>query len=80
MTKARVCKVVGQEGSPGVTPHAPRSVGKCEGMNSHTSKGTSTLGVEILVDSRIFRERLQGSKLNGLRIYYIIEKLLDIDV
>jgi hypothetical protein len=38
MTKARACKGVGQEGSSGVTFHAPRSVGKCEGMNSHTSK------------------------------------------
>jgi hypothetical protein len=29
---------VGQEGNPGVTFHAPRSVGKCEGMNPHTPK------------------------------------------
>jgi len=33
----------------GVTPHALGSVGKCEGMNPHTSKGTCTLGVRILV-------------------------------
>jgi hypothetical protein len=25
-------------GSPRITPHAPRSVGKCEGMNPHTPK------------------------------------------
>jgi hypothetical protein len=25
-TKAKACKVVGQEGNLGVTPHAPRSV------------------------------------------------------
>jgi len=55
-TKARACKVVGQEGSPGVTPHAPRSVRRCEGMNLHTSKRASTLGIEVLVDFRIFRE------------------------
>ncbi len=54
-TKARACKVVDQEGSPRVTPHAPESVGKCEGMNPHTSKGTSTLGIGVLVDSRIFK-------------------------
>jgi len=58
---------VGQEGSPRVTPHAFGSVGKCEGVNLHTSKGASTLGIGVLVDSRIFKEQLQGSKLNGLR-------------
>jgi len=39
-TKARGCKVVGQERKPG-------SERKCEGMNLHTPKGTSTLGVRI---------------------------------
>jgi len=37
-----------------------RSEGKCEGMNPHTPKGTSTLGVRISVDFRIFRDQLQG--------------------
>jgi hypothetical protein len=37
-TKARACKGAGQEGSPRVTSHAPRSVGECEGMNPHTPK------------------------------------------
>jgi len=68
-TKAKACKVAGQEGSPGVTSHAPRSVGKCEGMNPHTSKGASTLGVRVPMDSQIFKKQLQGSKLNGLRIF-----------
>jgi hypothetical protein len=34
--KTRACKGAGQEGSPGVTSHAPGSVGECEGMNPHT--------------------------------------------
>ncbi len=55
-TKAKACKVMGQEGSPGVTPHALGSVGKCEGMNLHTPKGASTLGIGIPMDSRIFIE------------------------
>jgi hypothetical protein len=55
-TKARACKVVDQEGSLGVTSHAPRSVGKCEGMNPHTPKGASTLGVGVLADSQIFKK------------------------
>ncbi len=33
-TKARACKGTGQEGSPGVTSHAPRSVGEGEEMNT----------------------------------------------
>ncbi len=51
MTKARDCKVVGQEGSLGVTSHAPESVGECEGMTPHTPKGAPTLGIGVLVDS-----------------------------
>jgi hypothetical protein len=66
-TKARACKVAGQEGSLRVTPHAPGSVRKCEGMNLHTPKRASTLGVWVPADSHIFRGRLQGSKLNGLK-------------
>jgi len=65
----RACKVAGQEGSPGVTPHAPKSVGKCEGMNLHTPKGASILGVGVLMDSQIFKKQLQASKLNGLKIF-----------
>jgi hypothetical protein len=37
-TKTRACKGASQEGSPGVTSHAHRSVRKCEGMNLHTPK------------------------------------------
>jgi hypothetical protein len=50
MNKARACKDEGQEGSSGVTPHAPRSVGECEKMNLHTHKGTPTLGLGIPMD------------------------------
>ncbi len=57
VTKARACKVVSQKKSLGVK--------ESEGMNLHTPKGASTLGVGVPVDSRMFRERLQGSKPNG---------------
>jgi len=67
MAKAKANKVAGQEGSMGVMPHVPRSVRECEGINPHTPKGTPTLGVEVPVDSRIFKEQLQGSKPNGLK-------------
>jgi len=42
---------VGQEGSLGVMPYAPGSVGKCKGMNHYTSNGASTLGIGVPVDS-----------------------------
>jgi len=51
VTKTRACKVVNQERKPGTEK-------KCEGMNLHTPKGTSTLGVGVPVDSRMFGERL----------------------
>jgi hypothetical protein len=55
-TKARACKSASQKGSLGVTFHAPRSAKECEGINSHTPKGTPTLGIGVLVDSQIFRK------------------------
>jgi hypothetical protein len=53
-------------GSPKVMSHAFGSVGKCEGMNLHIPKATPTLGDGVPMDSKIFRRRLQGSKLNAL--------------
>jgi len=47
----------------------PGSEGKCEGMNLHTPKGTSTLGVGLPVDSKIFKEQFQGTKPNKLKIF-----------
>jgi hypothetical protein len=38
MTKAKACKGAGQEGSPIVTSHAPRSAKECEGVNPRTPK------------------------------------------
>jgi hypothetical protein len=66
-TKARAYKVAGQEGSSGVTPHVFENARECEGMNLHTPKATPTLGIEVPMNSRIFKGRLQGPKLNGLR-------------
>jgi hypothetical protein len=62
MTKTRACKGANQERSLGVTSHAPQSVGECEGMNPHTPKWAPTFGVEIPMDSWIFKKQLQGSK------------------
>jgi len=43
-TKARVCKVAGQE-------REPKNERKCEGMNPHIPKGVPTLGIGVPVDS-----------------------------
>jgi hypothetical protein len=43
-TKAKGCRVAGQEGSPGIMPHAPRNARECERIGPHTPKGTPTLG------------------------------------
>jgi len=63
---------VGQEGSPRIMSHALGSARECEGIDPHTPKGTSILGVKVSMDSRIFKEQLQGSKPNGLKsfLYY----------
>ncbi len=66
-TKARGCKVAGQEGSPGAMPHAPKSAREREGIDLHIPKGTPTLGVGVPVDSRIFIERLHETKPITLR-------------
>jgi hypothetical protein len=58
VTKARAWEVAGQEGSPGVTSHAPRSAKECKGMNPHTPKWTPILGVGVPMDSRISRGQL----------------------
>ncbi len=50
-TKARGCKVAGQEGSLGVMLHAPRCARECEGIDPHTPKGTPILGVGVPMDS-----------------------------
>jgi len=57
-TKAGAYKVVREEGSLGVKPHAPESARECEGIDPHTPKGTPTLGVGVSMDFRMFRERL----------------------
>jgi len=62
-----VARLPAKRGAPEVMLHALGSVRECEGIDLHTPKGTPTLGVKVLMDSWIFRGRLQGSKLDGLR-------------
>jgi len=66
VTKAKGCKVTGQEGSReshNILPRVWENVREW----TFTPQGSSTLGVGVPVDFQIFRGRFQGSKLNGLR-------------
>jgi len=68
-SRQRHCKVAGQEEaweSHHILPGVLESVREYEGMNPHTPKATPTLGDGVPMDSRNFRERLQGSNLNVL--------------
>jgi len=65
-TKAKGLQGCGPRGSPGVTSETLGSVGECEGVSLHTPKATPKLGEGVPVDSWNFRERFEGSNLNGL--------------
>jgi len=66
VTKAKGLQGCGPRGSPGVTLETPGSVGECEGVSLHTPKVTPKLGEGVSMDSQNFRERFEGSNLNGL--------------
>ncbi len=65
-TKAKGLQGCGPRGSPGVTLKTLGSVGECEGVSLHTPKATPKLGEGVPMDSQNFRERFEGSNLNGL--------------
>jgi hypothetical protein len=68
VTKARACKVAGQEGTLGGTLHAP-------GVPKSVREWTFTLSSELPMDSQIFRAQLQGQNPSAWRFFYIIGKL-----
>jgi hypothetical protein len=49
-----------------ILPGMQGSARECEGVNTRTPKATPTLGEGVPVDFQSFRERFEGSKLNGL--------------
>jgi len=76
-TKARACKGAGQEGSPGVTSHAPRSRGECEGMNPHIPKWAPTLGMESRWSLESLESNCKGQNPLSWKVFYIIGNLLE---
>jgi len=78
VTKAKGLQGCGPRESPGVTSHTLGSLGKCEGVNLHTPKATSTLGDGIPVDSRNFRKQFRGQNSMNYGVLYIIENLSEL--
>ncbi len=76
MTKVKGCKVVGQEGSPGIMPHAPGSARECEGINPHTPKGIPLWELESWWTPECSESDCKGQNPMDWRVIYIIEKLL----
>jgi hypothetical protein len=58
-------------------PHAPMNARECGGIDPHTPKGTPTLGIEVPIDSWIFRVRLQGLKPIALKSYLYQQKIIE---
>jgi hypothetical protein len=65
-TKAKGLQGCRPRGSLGITSETPGNARKCEGLSLHTPKATPALGDGVPVDSRNFRDRFEGSNLNGL--------------
>jgi hypothetical protein len=62
---------MGQEGSLGVTFHALENARKCEGMNPHTPKGASTLGVWNFGGLLNFQRPITGVKTQWIEKFFI---------
>jgi len=67
---------VGKEGNPGITSYALGSVGECEGMNPHTPKWASILGIGVLMDSQILENDCKGQNPLDQKIPHIIGNIL----
>jgi hypothetical protein len=53
--------------------HTAGNANKCEGMSPHTPKWTPTLGVGVLMDFQIFKERFEMSKFIRLILLKALE-------
>ncbi len=76
-TKARACKGEGQEGSPGVTSHAPGSVEECEGMNPTLPNELPLWELESRWTFKSSKSDYRGQNPLDWNVLYIIEKLLE---
>jgi hypothetical protein len=77
MTKARVCKGAGQEGSPGVTFHTPGNVGECEGMNPTLPSVLPLWELEFWWTLESSESNWRGQNPLDWKFCYIIGKFLE---
>ncbi len=56
--------------------HTLGSAREYEGMSPHTPKWTPILGIRIPMESQIFKERFEGSKLIGTKTSLYHKKTL----
>ncbi len=77
VTEARGCKVMGQEGHPGVTSHALKSAKSAREWTSTLPNELSCWKLESQMESQIFRMQFQGSKIISLKSYLYHWKAFD---
>jgi hypothetical protein len=73
-TKAKACKVVGQEGSKKearVTSRALGSVKECEGMNPHTPKWIPIMGIGVPNGRLNLQKEIAGVKTHQFEGLFI---------
>jgi hypothetical protein len=75
-TKARGCKVAGQDKDPKVTSHAPKSAKSVREWTVTFPNELQCWELESQMDSWIFRVACRGQNSFPWIIIYIIEKLL----
>jgi hypothetical protein len=73
-TKARGCKVAGQEKDPGVTSHVHGSAKECERMNPRTPKWTPMLRVGVPNGFPNFQSAIARVKTHCLEEFFISVK------
>ncbi len=76
-TKARGLQSYKPRGSSGVTPHAPGSVGRCDGVNLYTLKATPIWEMESQWTLEFSEGNCMGQNSMNWGVLYIIKKLLE---
>jgi hypothetical protein len=77
MITAKGLQGCGPRESPKVTSHTLGNVGKCEGVNPHTPKATTTLGDGVSWTPKTSDSNFKGQNSMACGVLYIIGNLLE---
>ncbi len=77
-TKARGCKVEGQEKDPGITPHAPGSAKSVRAWTLTLPSELQCWELESQMDSWIFRAQLEREKFIALKFFLYHWKAIEV--